>query len=210
MAVFAGGERTYSFEELEKEYIQLRGEKYSKPSTTPILYGSPPESALFAMHDASSISTERTGVDKSGRIRALMTLETFTAADLLDAESATGLTVTGVSEIERENNRRWRFGLGPETQLTFNATGAKQMHLSFQMINLLPTQSISIRINGAEMRLIEFDQKGHQVTDTIEFESTTGHNEIHLVYADWNHRQTAHFPKDQRPIAINIVDLVIE
>ena len=116
-----------------------------------------------------------------------------------------------MTPILAKNGKRYRFGLGPETVLTFNSVEKTTMQLNFQLHNLIPGQEVSIWVNGTEKRhFTELNHRGKPVTGTVEFESVAGRNEIRLVYADWNHKQTAYFPKDARPVAINILALAIQ
>ena len=139
------------------------------------------------------------------------TLGSFTSTDLLASDCLPfGFTVAGMGRVTRRDGKRWRFGLGPETVLAFDANQATEMQLSFKMINLIPEQSVLIQVNGVEVgNFVNLNRRGDRIEDTVEFEAMIDRNEIRIVYADWNHKAKAHFPKDRRLIAMNIIELTI-
>lgn len=129
--------------------------------------------------------------------------------DLLADERPEGISLSGLSGLTVEDDRRWRLGLGPQTRIVLSLPGGQTRLLRIEMINLIPRQEVSVWINGSEVERLSFGHADERVSRSFPWTSRPGANEIRLVYRDWSGREEIYFSPDDRPIAINVVRLVI-
>lgn len=131
-------------------------------------------------------------------------------ADLLQDEAPTGLVLKGFDRISRNAYARWRLAIGPESEIAFRSQAGRELELRYRFHNLIEHQSASVWVNGLQASPpVRLETLGKHPTASIRFETVEGRNSIRFVFEDWNRRQTAYFPNDDRPVAINIIELKI-
>ncbi|MEQ9000840.1 MAG: hypothetical protein RID53_30600 [Coleofasciculus sp. B1-GNL1-01] len=128
--------------------------------------------------------------------------------NLLESRNPSGLTITGLSEIEQDQkNNRWRWGLGPETRLSFQLSTSQKIVLTFSFHNPIDNQEVLLEINGQVIRNFLDISKDTVKKEFIEFSGKKGVNSIVFKYNDWNHNNISFAPKDQRNMAIYFTEI---
>lgn len=128
--------------------------------------------------------------------------------NLLESRNPYGLTITGLSEIEQDQqNNRWRWGLGPETRLSFKLSTSQKIVLSFSFNNPIDNQEVLLKVNGQVIRNILNISENKVKEDLIEFTGKKGINNIVFKYKDWNQNNISFAPKDKRNMAIYFTKL---
>lgn len=131
-------------------------------------------------------------------------------ADLLRVRSPYGLTITGLSEIEKNaEGSIWRWALGPETRLTFKLPRTQSLALVFSFLNSISGQDVVVEANGATLEKVA-DINQDTIKRRVEFQSLEGLNTVVFKYKNWNKNPVAFAPNDPRPLAIQFTQLTIE
>ncbi len=131
-------------------------------------------------------------------------------ADLLQANSPNGLTITGMSAIEKNAQGNWRWALGPETRVTFNMSKAQPVALDFSFTNPIRDQDVVIEANGVTVERIENIKLNDTVKRRAEFQGVEGSNTVVFKYKGWNTKPVTIAPNDKRPMAISFTQLKIQ
>jgi len=132
-------------------------------------------------------------------------------ADLLTTSMPYNLlAATGLSIIEKnEQNIKWRWGLGAETQLTFKLLKHQPLQLNFIFTSLIDNQSVNIDLNGIPVEAAINLNKNAVVSKAIIIQGVAGLNTITFSYKDWNKNKVAFAPNDDRPMAVCFKQLSI-
>ena len=121
--------------------------------------------------------------------------------------------VTGLSRVtvDKENGRRSRFGLGPETTVTFvGVWEPTTWDLRFEIYNLFPGQEVTVEVNGQRKIVVkDLDLRGVRASRSLRFEAARGRNFVRFSYKLWNRAENLIAPGDSRPIAVNFMKLEI-
>jgi len=130
-------------------------------------------------------------------------------ADLLRVRSPYGLTVAGLSEIEKNaEGSIWRWALGPETRLTFQMPRTQSLAVVFSFLNSISGQDVVVEANGVTVKIADINQD--TIKRRLEFQGIEGLNTIVFKYKNWNKNPVAFAPNDPRPMAIQFTQLTIE
>ncbi|MEA5506707.1 hypothetical protein VB735_27125 [Halotia wernerae UHCC 0503] len=130
-------------------------------------------------------------------------------SNLIEINSPQSLTVTGLSDIEKnDQGSNWRWALGSETLLKFKLSKSQPLKLNFRFINPIAPQNIDVDINGVVVKIIS-DQVGETIERSLDFQGIVGFNQIVFRYKDWNQNHTTFAPEDMRPMAVQFTKLAI-
>lgn len=122
-------------------------------------------------------------------------------SDLVLAENLTGL--------EHSRVVSWRWGLGPQTKLTFRLDSDQDVRLTLRFVSYL-YQGVAVAVNGESLAVIDHVFPEGIVEQIFEFRGREGVNEIVISYGDWNHRaDMAPQADDPRLLAVAFVKLTV-
>lgn len=122
------------------------------------------------------------------------------------------LKATGLSIIEKNEdnqNIKWRWALGPETQLTFKLLKQQPLRLNFSFSSLMNNQTVNIDLNGTPIETAINLNKSAPVSKTLVFQGVAGLNTITFKYKDWNKNRVEFIPNDDRAMAVQFTQLAI-
>jgi hypothetical protein len=132
-------------------------------------------------------------------------------ADLLRVRSPYGLTISGLSEIEKNaQGSSWRWALGPETRLSFKLPSSQSLALVFSFVNPISSQDVVVEANGVTVGRFVDIKKDDIIKRRVNFKSIEGLNTVVFKYKNWNKNQVTFAPNDPRPMAIKLAQLAIE
>lgn len=129
---------------------------------------------------------------------------------ILQPEQA-GVSVTGLSGLERNASDAWRWGLGPATQLRSFLARAGEVELSLRYNTYQPNQVVEIHWNNELVRRYDGEalRPGNQVADTLRLPGRAGGNRLDISYANWNGRYAPPPGPDTRPLSIVFLQLML-
>lgn len=164
-------------------------------------------SASPAASSASSPSPQSVAAANGGSQSSL----NAAVADLLKANSPSGVNITGMSSIEKNpQGVLWRWALGPETQVSFQLPAAQSLEVDFSFLNPISDQDVTIEANGTPVDKIVGINQNQTVQKRAEFAGVQGKNTIILKYKSWNKNPVVIAPKDDRPMAVVFTRFAIE
>ncbi len=132
-------------------------------------------------------------------------------SNLLRVKSPYGLSITGLSEIEKNaQGSSWRWALGPETRLTFKLPRSQSLALVFSFVNPISSQNVVIEANGVSVGRFVGINQGDIIKRRVEFQSLEGLNAVVFKYKNWNNNKITFAPNDPRFMAIEFTQLAIE
>ena len=115
--------------------------------------------------------------------------------DFLKANRPLDVRCDGLSAIERDPHRVWRWGLGPRTTLTFALRGEQDIVLNVSFTSPFSGQSIVVKHNHVIVAELTRAGVGHDVAlRGVE------QNTLTLEYTRWDTPPKL-FPNDARPVA---------
>ena len=148
-------------------------------------------------------------LDREGIAEGVSAPVAVSTIDLMSRDYPEGVRATGLSEITREEDTGWRFGLGPQTVLVFSAPDEGTIGLDFHLVSLIRGQGFTITVNDSEEKShLKLDQDA-EMQATLSIPVQPGRNEVRFIYDDWNRKNQAYFPEDQRPLAVKFLSLTI-
>jgi alginate O-acetyltransferase complex protein AlgJ len=118
----------------------------------------------------------------------------------LDSPSAvTDLQILGLSPPEEAG---YRWSLGPETLVSFQASQALSVAVELAFFNPIIAQSLTAEFNGAALHRLERIDQGTEVQLRFFVNAIPGQNRLSLRYGDWNGHNTIINPDDPRPMGV--------
>ena len=135
------------------------------------------------------------------------TLLNTCGADLLQFSSPHGLTITGMSDIEKNAQTSWRWALGPETRLTFSLPKVQPVVLDFSFVNPITDQDVIVEVNGVNVKKFAQLKQNDTIKSDAEFQGIPGLNTVIFKYKSWNNNSVIIAPQDERPMAISFTKL---
>ena len=138
--------------------------------------------------------------------------------NLISSEEPEDILVEGLSGLESNGKESWRWALGPATRIKFYADPtlpdqARQFLLKFAFKNgvTIPDQTVTIRLNGEDIRRFSSGEVGvqKQVDAELVLATKKGVNVLEIGYQDWNHGKK-NYGNDPRQLAVVIMHLSIQ
>ena len=120
------------------------------------------------------------------------------------------ISITGLSSIEETATEKWRWGLGPNTDIVFKLPESQLLNLSFTFTNPIQTQNVVIELNGETKTAFKNLKKDAIVDNAIKLQALKGINHIVFKYKYWNGNQKTFAPGDNRAMSVNFRKLIIE
>jgi hypothetical protein len=137
--------------------------------------------------------------------------------DLFKSPEPEDILVEGLSGLETNGENSWRWALGPATRLKFYVDPtlpeeARRLLLKFAFENGIPNQTVTVRLNGEDIRRFSSEEIGIQkaIGAEMALQAKTGMNLLEFVYSDWNHGKTDYGPNDPRKLAIAVKELSLQ
>ena len=139
--------------------------------------------------------------------------------NLISNEEPEDILVDGLSGLESNDKENWRWALGPATRVKFYvdpalSNQARQVLLKFAFKNgmSLPDQTVTIRLNGTEIRRYSSDEIAqHELTvANVVLNTKKGVNQLEISYGDWNHGRKSYGSNDPRKLAIVVMGLSLQ
>ena len=161
-------------------------------------------------------------IPKSSELRSQVNLELgasikfeplldFAEANLLTSPSInTFISINGLSSIEETATEKWRWALGPNTDIVFKLPESQLLNLSFTFTNPIQAQNVVIELNGETKTAFKNLKKDAIVDNAIKLQALKGVNHIVFKYKYWNGNQETFAPGDTRAMSVNFRKLVIE
>lgn len=117
-------------------------------------------------------------------------------SNLLQVRAPHSLNTMGLSEIEKNaQGGNWRWGLGPETLLSFKLSKSQTLDLTFRFVNPIAAQDVGVEINAVAVEKISNTKVGETISRSFKFQGVAGLNNIIFRYQDWNKHQITFAPK---------------
>jgi len=144
---------------------------------------------------------------------------TKSPVNLFSDEPRDDIVVTGLSGLESNDKESWRWALGPATRIKFYIDPAlpdqaRQRVLKFTFKNgvPIPDQSVTIRLNGKNIRHFSFEEIANheQIDAEVALAGQKGVNVLEIVYQDWNHGKKNHGSNDPRQLAVVVMHLSLQ
>ncbi|MDP3705376.1 MAG: hypothetical protein Q8R24_05650 [Legionellaceae bacterium] len=135
--------------------------------------------------------------------------------NILDNKLADDIIVNGLGELERSDKERWRWAMGPRSELTLNnqdMTPNFLLHINFRNHLSIPNQSLTLYLNGKIIDCIKSDKANtpEQTSINLPIKLKTGVNTLAITYSDWNHNHIDYARFDPRTLAILITRFELE
>lgn len=123
------------------------------------------------------------------------------------------IAVQGLGGIERDPAGTWRWGLGPETEISFTLPTPGEVQFDLRFCNVIEGQHVEVLANGEKMmNLANLPKQAWLNEDTqavLRFNGHAGRNTITLRYALWNHHGTEISQSDAMPYAMALTGLTL-
>jgi len=141
------------------------------------------------------------------------------AINLFSSEESEDILVEGLSGLESNGKESWRWALGPATRIKFYVDPAwpeqaRQLLLKFAFKNgvPIPVQTVTIRLNGEDIRLFSSEEIGvqKQVDADMVLYPRKGVNVLEIAYRDWNHGEKNYGSTDPRKLAVVVMRLSLQ
>ena len=114
-----------------------------------------------------------------------------------------------LSEVERSEVVQWRWGLGPETRVSFVLDGDQEVGVDIRFVSYL-YQTVTLEANDQVLRVIDDVFPEGLIEEALHFRGRDGDNVVLIRYSDWNHKaDQAPQPGDPRPTSVALVKLRI-
>ena len=137
--------------------------------------------------------------------------------DLFRGDEPEDIVVEGLSGLEGSGKDSFRWALGPATRIKFYVDPAwpdqaRQLLLKFAFANATPDQTVTIRLNGEDIRRFSSEEIGMQkaVEADTALQAKPGMNLLEFVYYDWNHGKKTYGPGDPRQLAVAVTRLSLQ
>lgn len=139
--------------------------------------------------------------------------------NLINSEEPEDVLVGGLSSLESNDKESWRWALGPATRIKFYIDPAwpdqaRQLLLKFAFKNgvPIPDQTVTIRLNGKDVRHFSSEEIGiqKQVDVDVALTAKQGLNVLEIVYQDWNHGKKNYGSNDPRQLAVAVMHLSLQ
>ncbi|MCF7966202.1 MAG: hypothetical protein K9L79_11775 [Methylobacter tundripaludum] len=139
--------------------------------------------------------------------------------NLINSEEPEDVLVDGLSSLESSDKESWRWALGPATRIKFYIDPAwpeqaRQLLLKFAFKNgvPIPDQTVTIRLNGKDIRHFSSEEIGiqKQVDADMALTAKQGLNVLEIVYQDWNHGKKNYGSNDPRQLAVVVMHLSLQ
>ncbi len=139
--------------------------------------------------------------------------------NLISNDEPEDVLVAGLSDLESNGKESWRWALGPATRIKFYVDRAlpdqaRQLLLKFSFKNgaSIPDQSVTIRLNGKDVRYFSSEEIAmHELTDAdVTLTARKGVNVLEIVYKDWNHGKKDYAAHDSRQLAVVVMRLSLQ
>jgi len=139
--------------------------------------------------------------------------------NLINSEESEDVLVGGLSSLESNDKESWRWALGPATRIKFYIDPAwpeqaRQLLLKFAFKNgvPIPDQTVTIRLNGKDIRHFSSEEIGiqKQVDADMALTAKQGLNVLEIVYQDWNHGKKNYGSNDPRQLAVVVMHLSLQ
>lgn len=134
----------------------------------------------------------------------------FRQADLLQVEFPQTMQIECLEPLEQDlTGNRWRWGVGPETQIYFRLDQAQPLWLDFAFQVPQNDQGVWIAANGTPIHKMMPLKKGSQVQNRVPFAGVQGVNTLMIHYRRWNRQGGKFRTADRRKIAVAFQKLAI-
>ena len=110
----------------------------------------------------------------------------------------------GIGKIEHNAANIWRWGLGPQSSLSFTLPRDGAYLLDLDFANVIAGQGVTVSANGATLASFSGLAPNAQIARRIRIHGHKGRNAIVLAYTDWNHGKSTFAATDVRPMALFI------
>ncbi len=139
--------------------------------------------------------------------------------DLLSGKKHEDIIVAGLSDLERNEKENWRWAIGPATRIKFYVDPALpdqalQLLLKFSFKNgvPIPSQTVTIRLNGKDLRHFSSEEIGiqKQVDAAVALAAKKGGNVLEIVYRDWNHGKNNYGSNDPRQLSVVVMRMSLQ
>ena len=131
------------------------------------------------------------------------------SVDVIQVIDSPYVALENVSEPESSAVVRWRWGLGPETRLTFALDQDQEVEAVLRFVSYLYLE-YEIEVNGEQVAFADDVFPKGLFNEELRFMGQEGINEIVIRYSDWNHKaDQAPQDDDPRPLAVAFVRLKI-
>ncbi|HEY9674500.1 MAG TPA: hypothetical protein V6D11_23880 [Waterburya sp.] len=106
----------------------------------------------------------------------------FSESNLLEVNSPYSLTLTGLESIEKDDkNGKFRWGLAPETMISFRLPESQPLEVKIKFENLLEGQNIKIQFNHNEETIFNI-KTGEIIERKLKLSGITGLNKMIINY----------------------------
>ncbi len=123
------------------------------------------------------------------------------------------IRTSGLLGVEADKGGKWRWGLGPETAVTFTLPEKRRIGLELEYSNVIERQGLSILVNGKEVYAVLDLEKCQWLKGNaqlrLEVEGMPGENTILLRYAKWNGHGGVVAENDTNPYALAFTRFVV-
>ncbi len=123
---------------------------------------------------------------------------------VFDSASGPAVTPMHFGKIEHNDANIWRWGLGPQSQLTFDLAEAASVWLEFDFANVIAGQTVTVMANGEVLKVLPDLPADARESLRIPIAGHPGRNTVTIGYSDWNHGRTTFSEGDIRPMALFI------
>jgi len=131
-------------------------------------------------------------------------LEIVPKGPFASASVIANLRETNLGKIEHNENNIWRWGMGPNSLLTFELDQARPLWLEFDFDNLLPGQNVVVAANGEIIANMSGLAAGAQERHRLPIAGRPGKNSVIIASTSWNHGTATFAETDVRPMSLFI------
>jgi len=121
--------------------------------------------------------------------------------DLLKVSPAQLVTV-GLEPAEYSGDTRWRWGMGPKTEMLFSLPVPVNITLTLEYDPLAEGQEVAVEFNGTPIETLSHST-GQRTYRQYLLPGRKENNVIKLSFNDWNHKTRAYVPGDSRQLAVS-------
>jgi len=123
------------------------------------------------------------------------------------------IAVQGLGGIERDQMGKWRWGMGPETEITFDLPAPGEVEFDLRFCNIIEGQQMAILANDEKLADLKNLPKQAWLRDTrtvLRFQGNAGRNTFTIRYGLWNRYGAEVSQTDATPYALAFTGLTLQ